>query len=194
MNSDKKKRLIIPVATLMVAIVMMAGVGYAAITTSTFTVENNNIQGGELKVSVNDVTTKFFESKKIPYEVHTTNGTPLYKFDSSYDLVKDKVISIVDNTGLYEKYKIKAEVKSDQYDTNDASSLYSLNCKIVKADGSTVIDSMEISKTDVLKLSVTLDMNTGASVAGSDLTKFNLNDIKIIVTLTGVPPIVVNVR
>lgn len=37
MNSDKKKRLIIPVATLMVAIVMMAGVGYAALT-STFTV------------------------------------------------------------------------------------------------------------------------------------------------------------
>ena len=88
MNSDKKKRLIIPVATLMVAIVMMAGVGYAAIS-STFTVESNSIQGGELKVSVNDVTTKFFESKKIPYEVHTTNGTPLYKFDSSYDLVKE---------------------------------------------------------------------------------------------------------
>lgn len=186
MNSDKKKRLIIPVATLFVAVVMMAGVGYAAIS-STFTVENNSIQGGELKVSVNDVTTKFFESKKIPYEVHTTNDTPLYKFDSSYDLVKDKVISIVDNTGLYEKYKIKAEVKSDQYDTGGASSLYSLNCKIVKADDTTVIDSMEISKTDVLRLSVTLDMKTGASVAGSDLTKFNLNDIKIIVTLTGVP-------
>lgn len=186
MNSDKKKRLIIPVATLMVAIVMMVGVGYAAIS-STFTVENNNIQGGELKVSVDGVSTKFFKDVKIPYEVHTTNGNPSYKFDSSYNLVEDKKITIVDNTGLYTKYKIKAEVKSDQYDTNDASSLYSLNCKIVKADGSTVIDSMEISKTDVLKLSVTLDMNTGASVAGSDLTKFNLNDIKIIVTLTGVP-------
>lgn len=51
MNSDKKKRLIIPVATLMVAIVMMAGVGYAAVS-STFTVDGNTTAGGEFKVTI----------------------------------------------------------------------------------------------------------------------------------------------
>ena len=56
MNSDKKKRLIIPVATLMVAIVMMAGVGYAAIS-STFTVNNNSTVGGEFEVSVDGYIT-----------------------------------------------------------------------------------------------------------------------------------------
>lgn len=186
MNSDKKKRLIIPVATLFVAVVMMAGVGYAAIS-STFIVENNSIQGGELKVSVNDVTDKFFKGAKIPYEVHTTDGTPSYKSDSSYELVKDEAISIVDNTGLYSKYKIKAEVTSDTY-SGFTSAPYNLNCKIVKADGTEVTDVMEISKTDALKLSITLDMKSGVTVAESDLNKFNLDDIQITVTLTGVTP------
>lgn len=185
MNSDKKKRLIIPVATLMVAIVMMAGVGYAAIS-STFTVENNSIQGGVLKVSVDHETAKFFENAKIPYEVHTINGTSSYKFDSSYDLVKDKKITIVDNTGLYTKYTIKAKVTSETYDTSGASSLYSLNCKIVKSDGSEVTNTTEISKDEELKLNVTLNV-PNVNVNESDLSKFNLGDIKIIVTLTGVP-------
>lgn len=189
MNSDKKKRLIIPVATLMVAIVMMAGVGYATLT-STFTVENNNIQGGELKVSVDGVTDKFFEDMKIPYEVHTTNGTPSYTFDSSYNLVKDKKITIVDNTGLYTKYNIKATATSKTYDDNSLSSLYSLDCKIVKSvDGSEaeVLDTTEILKTDELKLSVTLNV-LNVNVDGSNLDKFNLGDIKITIELKGVPP------
>lgn len=187
MNSDKKKRLIIPVATLMVAIVMMAGVGYAAIS-STFTVENNSIQGGELKVSVNDVTTKFFENAKIPYEVHTTGGTHSYKFDSSYDLVKDKAISIVDNTGLYSKYKIKAEVTSGTY-SDFTSAPYNLNCEIVNVVDSVetnVTDSMEFENKGEFKLNITLEMKSGVTVTDSDLTKFNLTDIKIKIILTGV--------
>ena len=78
MNSDKKKRLIIPVATLMVAIVMMAGVGYAATNiSSTFTVTKNSTAGGELEVSVdgiNTVTDKILNGAKIPYGVHSKDG------------------------------------------------------------------------------------------------------------------------
>ncbi|WP_400146280.1 hypothetical protein, partial [Candidatus Methanarcanum hacksteinii] len=80
MNSDKKKRLIIPVATLMVAIVMMAGVGYAAIS-STFTVNNNSTVGGEFEVSVDGYITggKILDGVKIPYAVDTNNGSKSYK-------------------------------------------------------------------------------------------------------------------
>ena len=186
MNSDKKKRLIIPVATLMVAIVMMAGVGYAAITTSTFTVENNNIQGGELKVSVDGASTEFFKDVKIPYEVHTTNGSLSYEFDSSYNLVKDKNITIVDNTGLYTKYKINVEVKSNTYD-DFADVPYVFNYKITNVDGESVTDvtnSMGFEKKGEFKLDITLDMKSGVTPTNPNM--FTLGDIKIIVTLTGV--------
>ena len=186
MNSDKKKRLIIPVATLMVAIVMMAGVGYAAITTSTFTVENNNIQGGELKVSVDGASTEFFKDVKIPYEVHTTNGNLSYKFDSSYNLVKDKKITIVDNTGLYTKYTINVEVKSNTYDGFEDVP-YVFNYKITNVDGTSVTDvtnSTEFEKKGEFKLDITLDMKSGVTPTNPNM--FTLDDIKIIVTLTGV--------
>lgn len=186
MNSDKKKRLIIPVATLMVAIVMMAGVGYAAITTSTFTVENNNIQGGELKVSVDGASTEFFKDVKIPYEVHTTNGNLSYKFDSSYNLVKDKKITIVDNTGLYTKYKIKVEVKSNTYDRFEDVP-YVFNYKITNVDGTPatdVTDSTGFEKKGEFKLDITLDMKSGVTPTNPNM--FTLGDIKIIVILTGV--------
>lgn len=101
MNSDKKKRLIIPVATLMVAIVMMAGVGYAAIS-STFTVNNNSTVGGEFEVSVDGYITdgKILDGVKIPYAVDTNNGSKSYKVPTvTNKILVEKNVIITNNTG-----------------------------------------------------------------------------------------------
>ena len=103
MNSDKKKRLIIPVATLMVAIVMMAGVGYAAVS-STFTVDENSTVGGEFSVTVVDYnnTNKLLNGVKIPYVVETLNGNPTNKVkasDDEYVLVENVTVKVTNNTG-----------------------------------------------------------------------------------------------
>lgn len=101
MNSDKKKRLIIPVATLMVAIVMMAGVGYAAIS-STFTVTENSTLGGEFEVSVDGYTTggKILNDVKIPYAVDTNDGIKTYKVPTGTNKeFVTKTVKITNDTG-----------------------------------------------------------------------------------------------
>lgn len=127
MNSDKKKRLIIPVATLMVAIVMMAGVGYAAFS-STFTVNNNSTAGGEFEVSVDGYTAggKILDGVKIPYvvdtEVNASESIKTYKVPVVTDKVLvTKTVKITNNTGeaincniagSIENGSLKNEVKS----------------------------------------------------------------------------------
>ena len=102
MNSDKKKRLIIPVATLMVAIVMMAGVGYAAIS-STFTVDRNTTAGGELEVSVgidgtsnkilNDKTLyKYYNIHEIAhFEITVGNAYAYHFLNYSFESIQVKI-------------------------------------------------------------------------------------------------------
>ena len=130
MNSDKKKRLIIPVATLMVAIVMMAGVGYAATNiSSTFTVNDNTTVGGEFKVTIDDYTSgKLFTSAKIPYGVNTTNGTTATVtntvYEGDYVLVEGKTVKVTDNTGLNKDYKVTAKATSETIGTKLASSTF----------------------------------------------------------------------
>ena len=114
MNSDKKKRLIIPVATLMVAIVMMAGVGYAVLQ-STFTVEKNTTAGGEFSVTVDsyDDTKKLFNDAKIPYVVETLNGTATNKVIAGDYVLADNVsVKVTDNTGLEKAYTVAATADS----------------------------------------------------------------------------------
>lgn len=117
MNSDKKKRLIIPVATLMVAIVMMAGVGYATIISSTFTVTENSTAGGELEVSVdgiNTVTDKILNGAKIPYGVHSKDGAVVnYEIPIIIDKVlAEKKVIVKDRTDYGTNYSINGIIKS----------------------------------------------------------------------------------
>lgn len=116
MNSDKKKRLIIPVATLMVAIVMMAGVGYATIISSTFTVTENSTAGGELEVSVdgiNTVTDKILNGAKIPYGVHSKDGAVVnYEIPIIDKVLAEKKVIVKDRTDYGTNYSINGIIKS----------------------------------------------------------------------------------
>ena len=188
MNSDKKKRLIIPVATLMVAIVMMAGVGYAAIS-STFTVTENSTAGGELEVSVdgiNTATDKILNGAKIPYGVNTTDGTTKeYTIaDGTYVLKKDIAVTITDNTGLeYDKYKITTSIGSTKL---AGITGITLGCVVTNCayGGQTSITEIAKEDTSNLKLTVVL---TADGVSG--LTNPNMletEDITISITIEGV--------
>ena len=183
MNSDKKKRLIIPVATLMVAIVMMAGVGYAAISQSIFKTTDESIGIGGLELNVeyaSGTSNKLFKDVKIPYAVNTTDGIKEYVILEDDYVLAERNITITDNTGLYTKYKIEA--------TAETSSTIPTSCELIcKITQNTTEITGEFTDTSNLKLSVILkvsgDVKTGDL---SEINKLTLNNIEIIVTLTGV--------
>ena len=188
MNSDKKKRLIIPVATLMVAIVMMAGVGYAAIS-STFTVTENSTVGGALEVSVdgiNTATDKILNGAKIPYGVNTTDGTTKeYTIaDGTYVLKKDIAVTITDNTGLeYDKYKITTSIGSTKLAGITGITLGCVVTSGAYTEGATSLPEIAKGSTSNLKLTVIL---TASSVANfTDSTAFDASDINISISIKG---------
>ena len=105
MDSDKRKRLTIPIVTLIVGIVMMSGVGYAALT-STFEVTENSTVGAILEVKIEDkdlVDGKILKGVKIPYAVNTTNGVKSYHVEPGHIVLKTAPITATDgvNHGKY---------------------------------------------------------------------------------------------
>lgn len=187
MNSDKKKRLIIPVATLMVAIVMMAGVGYAAIS-STFTVTENSTVGGALEVSVEttDSTNKILENVKIPYGVNTTDVTNKeYTIDDgTYVLKKDIAVTITDDTDQnYDNYKITTNIESRKLDVINGITLKCVVTSGAYTEGATSLAEIAKGSTSNLKLTVIL---TASSVANfTDSTAFDASDINISISIKG---------
>lgn len=187
MNSEKKKRLIIPAVTLVVAIVMMAGVGYAALQ-STFEVNGNSAEGGKLEVNIDSESLengKIFEKAKIPYGVKTVDGTSTYTvYKDTYTLAKDKSIKIIDETNIgYASYEIEATISSEK-----AKPLgFTLECKITKTSSDKT--TTEIGNKGTIKSTDTLTMDVLLTV-GDDKTIENpnvltLDDISIKITLTG---------
>lgn len=170
MNSDKKKRLIIPVATLMVAIVMMAGVGYATIISSTFTVTENSTAGGEFEVSVDGYITggKILDGVKIPYAVDTNNGSKSYKVPPTVTnkILVEKNVIITNNTGEDGNCSISGSITDGSLKTevkdaisfefyNDSSKVTSVNV----ANGTHVTLTMKV----VLNVTSDIDITTPSS-------------------------------
>ena len=184
MNSDKKKRLIIPVATLMVAIVMMAGVGYAATNiSSTFTVNDNTTVGGEFKVTIDDYTSgKLFTSAKIPYGVNTTNGTTATVtntvYEGDYVLVEGKTVKVTDNTGLNKAYTVTAKATSVALKGVLGDGKYELVATLEPAPGET--GTYTGGKTFTLK--VVLNVKSDVSISNPD--NLNVRDITVTITAT----------
>lgn len=180
MNSDKKKRLIIPVATLMVAIVMMAGVGYAAIISSSYTVDENSIQGGEFKVTIDDCAdgSKLFTGVKIPYGVNTTNGTDVKNtvYKGEYVLVENKKVKVTDNTGLNKTYTVNTEVTSPNLEAALGDGKYTLDVTLAESTAGATDSNV---KTYTLK--VVLNVNVDVDVTAANLT---VSDITVKITAT----------
>lgn len=184
MNSDKKKRLIIPVATLMVAIVMMAGVGYAAVS-STFTVDGNTTAGGEFKVTINDyVDGKLFTNAKIPYGVNTTNGTTVNTvYADKYVLVEDKTVKVTDNTGLNKDYKVTATATSETIVTKLGAGC-TLNAILLKSEAtSEATGTYRGEQTFTLKVV----LNVVNNVNVTNLENLELKDITVTITAEHTP-------
>ena len=188
MNSDKKKRLIIPVATLVVATVMMAGVGYAAIS-STFTVTENSTAGGELKVSVdgiNTATDKILNGAKIPYGVNTKDGTTKeYTIaDGTYVLKKDIAVTITDNTCLeYNKYKITTSIESTKLGGITGITLGCVVTNGAYTEGPASLTEFAKEDTSNLKLTVVLTADGVSGLTNPDMLK--TDDITISITIEG---------
>ncbi len=162
MNSDKKKRLIIPVATLMVAIVMMAGVGYAALT-STFTVNENSTVGGEFSVTVVDYnnTNKLLNGVKIPYVVETLNGNPTNKVSvGEYVLVENVSVKVTNNTGGAADCSISGRITAGSLkaEVKDAISFEFYNTDNTKVTSVNVDYGVPVTLTMKVVLKVTRDI------------------------------------
>lgn len=111
MDPYRRKRLTIPIVTLIVGIVMMSGVGYAALT-STFEVTENSIAGAKLEVKIEDkdlVDGKILKGVKIPYAVNTINGVKSYHVEPGHIVLKTVPITATDGMN-HGKYNIKAEI------------------------------------------------------------------------------------
>lgn len=177
MNSDKKKRLIIPVATLMVAIVMMAGVGYAALT-STFTVNENSTVGGEFSVTVVDYnnTNKLLNDVKIPYIVETSNGNPTNKVSvDEYVLVENVAVKVTNNTGGAADCSISGHITAGSLkaEVKDAISFEFYNTDNTKVTSVNVGDGVPVTLTMKVVLKVTSDIpitNPSTELDSTDIT------------------------
>lgn len=178
MNSDKKKRLIIPVATLMVAIVMMAGVGYAAVS-STFTVDSNTTAGGEFKVTIDGYTSgKLFTDAKIPYGVNTTNGNVKNTvYADNYVLVDGRTVKVTDNTGLNKAYTVTAKATSVALNGVLGDGKYELVATVGSLSDDTTDPNVKTCTLNVvLKVTSSVDID--------DVTKLNVSDITVTITAT----------
>lgn len=173
MNSDKKKRLIIPVATLMVAIVMMAGVGYAAVS-STFTVDSNTTAGGEFKVTIDGYTSgKLFTDAKIPYGVETKNGSVVANtvYAGDYVLVDGRTVKVTDNTGLNKAYTVTAKATSVALNGVLGDGKYELVATVGSLSDDTIDPNVKTCTLDVvLKVTDNVNIVNTAMLTVTDIT------------------------
>ena len=178
MDSDKRKRLTIPIVTLIVGIVMMSGVGYAALT-STFEVTENSTVGAMLEVKIEDkdlVDGKILKDVKIPYAVNTTNGVKSYHVEPGEMVLK--TVPIIATDGMnHGKYNIKAEITPSEIGgTNDDKIIIT---GFIRQDTKPI---SEITGFDKLWLDIVLLI--GGSFEFNDPSILNIGDIIIKITLS----------
>lgn len=178
MDSDKRKRLTIPIVTLIVGIVMMSGVGYAALT-STFEVTENSTVGSKLEVKIEDkdlVGGKILKDVKIPYSVNTTNGVKSYHVEPGHIVLKTVPITAIDDM-KHGKYNIKAEISPSEIDGTSEDKIVITG--FIKQDDKPV---NEITKFNDLWLDIVLFV--GGSFEFDDPSILNIGDIIIKLTLS----------
>lgn len=180
MDTDKRKRLTIPIVTLIVGIVMMSGVGYAALT-STFEVTENSTVGAKLEVKIEDkdlVDGKILKGVKIPYSVNTTNGVKSYHVEPGEMVLKTVPITAIDDM-KYGKYNIKVEIDPPEIDgIRDKVLIHGM----IKQDGGSVLSTTTIKNFDNLSLSIVIII--GNSFEFNDPSILEIKNISIKLTLS----------
>lgn len=181
MDPAKGKRLTIPIMTLIVGIVMMSGVGYAALT-STFEVTENSTVGAELVVKIENedlVGGKILKDVKIPYAVNTTNGVKSYHVEPGDMVLKTAPIIATDGMN-HGKYNIKAEITPSEIDgIRDKVLIYG----IIKQNGSSsVLPTMIID--DLSNLSLSIFISVGSNLEFDDPSFLKIENISIKITLS----------
>ena len=185
MNTDKKKKLILPAFMAVLCAVMMVGVGYAALTSSFTTTAN--VEAGELEVTVNGTAALELDAGKIPYGVDTvrdgTTDVKTYHVDAGkYALAKDKTVAITDNTGAFSKYKVTVEVTSDKLEE-----IFGAGCLTGVIKDSTNATVTEVAKgVTGLTLDITLEVkNAKTGMTDADLANLSADDVKVVVSVEG---------
>lgn len=182
MDSDKRKRLTIPIVTLIVGIVMMSGVGYAALT-STFEVTENSTVGAKLEVKIEDkdlVGGKILKDVKIPYAVNTTNGVKSYHVEHGYMVLK--TVPIIATDGMnHGKYKMTVEISLPKSVDTNIVQMHGIVEQI--EDGKTMpVTGAEIKSLENLSLKILLLYLGGEKI--TDPSILNIGDITIKITLS----------
>jgi hypothetical protein len=183
MNTDKKKKLILPAFMAVLCAVMMIGVGYAALTSSFTTTAS--VDAGELEVTVGSEGSAVFDDVKIPYGVNTvrsgaTDTKTYYVAAGTYDFVKNKTVTIADNTEGFVKYKVTVSVECDKLTALGLAPTATLkDSQGVVASGNTTTE-----KTLTLDIALTLDANKDVTDDIVDL-KTSPASIKLVISVEG---------
>lgn len=182
MDSDKRKRLTIPIVTLIVGIVMMSGVGYAALT-STFEVTENSTVGAKLEVKIEDndlVGGKILKGVKIPYAVNTVNGKKSYSVNFE-TILKSVPITATDEMN-HNKYKITADVSLPKSVDADIVHMYGIiEQKKKETETYEPVNGKEIDNLENLRLNILLYVHDEKI---TDPSILNIGDITIKLTLS----------
>lgn len=178
MDSDKRKRLTIPIVTLIVGIVMMSGVGYAALT-STFEVTENSTVGAKLEVKIEDkdlVDGKILKGVKIPYAVNTTNGVKSYHVEPGHIVTQNCPYN---SYRWYEPWQIhiKAEIAPSIIGGTSEDKI--VIAGVIRQDNTPV---NEITKFNDLWLDIMLSI--GGSFEFNNPSILEIKDISIKLTLS----------
>lgn len=176
MDPAKRKRLTIPIVTLIVGIVMMSGVGYAALT-STFEVTENSTMGGEFSVTVEGYNNedKLFKGAKIPYVVNTTDGNKTYKVSTGTKILVEKNVTITNNTGEDGNCNISANITNGSLnaDVKNAISFEFYNGSSIVTSSVNVTNGTPVTLTMKVVLDVTSDItitNPETELKSTDIT------------------------
>ncbi len=186
MNTDKKKKLILPAFMAVLCAVMMVGVGYAALTSSFTTTAN--VTAGELEVTVNGTAALELNAGKIPYGTDTvrtgTSDEKTYHVDAgTYALAKDKTVAITDNTGAFNKYKVTVTVTSEKLE-----GIFGAECLTgVVKDSSGEVSADGTTTEKALKLDISLTVSADKKdMKAADVANLSADDVKVVVTVEGV--------
>lgn len=184
MNTDRKKKLILPAFMAVLCAVMMIGVGYAALTSSFTTTAS--VDAGELEVTVGSEGSAVFDDVKIPYGVNTvrsgnTDTKTYYVAAGTYNFVKDKTVKITDDTESgYAKYKVTVSVVCNELTALGLAPTATLtDSQGVVASGSTTAE-----KTLTLNIALDLDENKVVGAGIVDL-KTSPASIKLVILVEG---------
>ena len=177
MNGSKRKQLAVPMVALMVCAVAFIGIGYAL--TAEFTTTNNNTTGGGLSITMgyaNESNNSIFVDKKIPYEVHTYNGTDTCYVTGNVEIYSGTVTITNDTGKTFSDYNLSATITGGNVEALTDTYIPAASFTEITINGNTATATMTIA----------INFGSGKVSIGPNANALTLNSITVTVYAEGI--------